>query len=201
MDKPRNYDYIKPFGEFEPLKPGGHVCRIMKVEEALSKSGREMIIVYLDIAEGEQKNYYKNMYESDKRENKKWGCAVYQLVYDQNGDAGRGFKTFNTSVEESNPGFSIMWGTQYCESLKGKFIGGIFGREQYKKQNGELAWNVKCFGFRSAETIKKGVSVPEDRLYKENSERSGMSSMYGENKINGGYYNAADITEEDDLPF
>lgn len=194
MDKPRNYDIVTALGEFKPLKPGGYICRIEKVIETLSKSGKEMIVIYLDIAAGEQKDYFKKQYENDKRDNRKWGCIVYQLVHDSYGDTNRGFKTFNTSVEESNPGFKIIWGGQYCESLKNKLIGGVFGREQYKKQNGELAWNVKCFNFRSVETIKEGVAVPEDRLYKENFE----NRIYGMNKPVRYIVESAD---DDDLPF
>lgn len=198
MDKPRNYDDVKAFGEFEPLELGGHICRIMKVEERLSKSGKEMIVIYLDIAEGRQRDYFKNLYENDQREKKKWGCVVYQLVHDKKGDANRGFKTFNTAVEESNEGFKIIWGNGYSESLRGKLIGGVFGREQYKKQNEELAWTIKCFNFRSVKTIKAGVSIPEDKLYKEDSE--GISNTNNTGNQNAGFYSVEDTTD-DDLPF
>ena len=189
MDKPRNYDAVTPYGEFEPLELGGHICEIVRVEEVISRTGKEMINIYLDIAEGKQRGYYREQYENDTREPKKWGCIVYQLVHDLNGDTHRGFKTFNTAVEDSNEGFQILWGTGYCNSLKGKLIGGVFGREQYKKQDGELAWAVKCFNFRSIETIKKGVFVPKDRPFKE------------ENSNNKNVYYKEEAVEDDDLPF
>lgn len=190
MDKPRNYDAVMPYGEFEPLELGGHICEIVKVDEVISRTGKEMINVYLDIAEGKQRGYYREQYENDTREPKKWGCIVYQLVHDLNGDTHRGFKTFNTAVEESNDGFQIPWGTGYCNSLKGKLIGGVFGREQYKKQDGELAWAVKCFNFRSIEAIKKGVPVPKDRTFKEENNNKNPNIYYKEETVN-----------DDDLPF
>ena len=190
MDKPRNYDIVTPYGGFEPLELGGHICKIVSVEEKLSKSGKEMLVIYIDIAEGKQRGYYRELYENDQRENKKWGCIVYQLVHDSNGDTHRGFKTFNTAVEESNEGFKIPWGYSYCNSLKNKLIGGVFGREQYKKQNGELAWAIKCFNFRSVETIKKGVSIPNDRPFKEENGNKNQNTCYKEEDV-----------DDDDLPF
>ena len=38
MIKPNNYDNTAAFGE--ELELGGHVCKIMKVEETVSKSGK-----------------------------------------------------------------------------------------------------------------------------------------------------------------
>ena len=56
MIKPNNYENISIFGE--ELELGGHVCKIMKVEETKSKSGRDMIVISLDIAEGKQKRSF-----------------------------------------------------------------------------------------------------------------------------------------------
>jgi hypothetical protein len=166
MLKPNDYDQTQAFAEYEPLEKGGHICRIMKVEETESKTFKPMLKIYLDIAEGRQAGYYKKQYEDDARENKKWGCIVYQLMEDDNGGMSRGFKTFATSVEESNPGFSIQWSDNkevFENCFKGKLIGGVFRNEQYEKQDGRLGWIVKCCAFRSIETIKRGVRVPEDK--------------------------------------
>lgn len=193
MNEPRNYKNVQAYGEFEPLELGGHICRIMKVEEMLSKSGKEMIKISLDIAEGKQSKYFLNLYNNDTRENKKWGCVVYQLVHDNEGNAHRGFKTFNTAVEESNEGYKTIWGSGYCKALKGKLIGGIFGREQYQKQNGDLAWAIKCFSFRSIETIRNGVAIPKDRFFKGHQQNNNKNTPEG-------YYSVEDAND-DDLPF
>ena len=189
VNKPNNYDTTQVYGEFEPLELGGHICKIIKVEEVKARTNKDMIAIYLDIAQGRQKDYYSKMYKGNTREQKKWGCIVYQLLEDGDGNTNRGFKTFTTAVEKSNSGFQIVWGEMFCESLKGKLIGGVFGREQYKKQNGELAWATKCFSFRTTEAIINGVDIPKDREYKE--------------KTNAGnnYYAAESAEDDDDLPF
>lgn len=46
-----------------------------------------MILIYLDTDKSDkQPSYFKQRYDNDTRQDKKWGCIVYQLVEDpQNG--------------------------------------------------------------------------------------------------------------------
>ncbi len=189
MLKPNNYEQTQAYGEFTPLEAGGYVCRIIKVEETKSKGGKPMVKIYLDIAEGERAGYYAARYDSDNRENKRWGCIVYQLVYDSNGDTSRGFKTFTTSVKDSNPGFEVAWSDNpavFEGCFKGKLIGGIFGREQYKGNDDKLKWATKCRSFRSVDAIRAGVQAPEDKCL-DNFTAAGFEPLGG--------------VSEDDLPF
>ena len=188
MIKPNNYDNTAAFGE--ELELGGHVCKIMKVEETVSKSGKDMIVISLDIAEGEQAGYYAEKYRSDTRQEKKWGCIVYQLVHDADGNTNRGLKTFHTAVEESNPGFQVAWGNDYSACFAGKLIGGVFGREEYIKQNGQPGFATKCRYFRSVDTIRKGIKVPEDKLL----------DAAQKPRTNAGFADVSIIIDED-LPF
>jgi hypothetical protein len=194
MNKPKGYDEAQAYGDYTPLELGGHICKIMSVEEMKSRTGKDMLKISLDIAEGPQKDFYAQQYRNSTFEDKRWGCIVYQLVYDNDGNTNKGLKTFLTSVEESNAGYKVAWGESFCKSLKGKLIGGVFGREQYENRNGELKWSTKCVQFRSVETIKKGVNVPEDKYLKDH-ESSGHQSA----PTNNGDF--AEITGESDLPF
>lgn len=193
MQKPNGYDEAQVYGDFTPLELGGHICKIMSVEEMTSRSGKEMLKISLDIAEGPQKDYYSEQYRNSTFENKKWGCIVYQLTCNDEGNTSKGLKTFLTSVEESNTGYKVIWGDKFCQSLKGKLVGGVFGREQYKNRNGEFKWSTKCSQFRSIETIKKGVEVPKDKFLKGNTNQEGSSSDNSDFVEIGG--------EDSDLPF
>lgn len=164
MEMPKNYNDTKEYGEFTPLALGGHICKITGVKEQTSKNGKEMIAIGLDIAEGVQKDYYKQQFDADTRAEKKWGCVVYTLVLDNEGVTNRAFKSFITAVENSNNGFKIVWGENFCKSLQGKLIGGVFGREEYMNGKGEKKFTTKCVQFRSTDAIKKGVDVPADKL-------------------------------------
>ena len=197
MKQPKNYNNTQGYDEFEALQLGGHICKIMNVKEEKSKAGNDKIVISLDIAEGDQKGYYTEQYKKDLRpiDQKKWGCVVHQLIEDKDGNTNRGFKTFINSVQKSNKGFDEknIWDENFCEYFKDKLVGGVFGREQYRNQNGELKWSTKCIAFRDIETIKKGVDIPEDRYL--NDSQPGKASMFE------GFESLQPAPDEDDLPF
>ena len=70
----------------------------------------------------------------------------------------------------------------------GKLFGGVFGREQYKGQDGKLKFATKCRSIRPVDKIREGVEVPADKLLPEEN--------------NNNFSNPNDYTNtEDDLPF
>lgn len=190
MHKPPYFDETQGFGEFERLELGGHICKILRVEESQSRAGRDMVNIYLDIAEGDQKGYFMRSFENDTRENKKYGCIVYQVVVDDQGNTSKGFKTFVDAVEKSNPGFDkdAIWNDDFAGYFKNKLIGGVFGREQYINRQGEPRWATKCVQFRDVETVRKGVDVPEDKY------------LTGQN-AKPGVHDFSVVDSGDDLPF
>lgn len=197
MKKPTNYETTEIAGEFTPLKPGGHICKIMQVKETKSRnSNLDMLEISLDIAEGEQKDYYAKAYRSDNRTDKKWGCVVYMVV-DESTDYGvKNLKTFTTSVEKSNNGFQVAWGDNFAKCFANKLVGGVFGREQYLNNNNEPKWSTKCKWFRSIDSIKAGVDVPEDKFLTEGQGQTSQNQgqlNYG----NDGFTTA----ENEELPF
>lgn len=167
MIKPNNFDNVQGFTGFETLEAGGHICRIMKVEETKTRNGKDMIVVYLDTDKmDKQPEFFSKQFKSNTKEDKKWSnnAICRQLVLDADGFTNRGFKSFIDCVEESNPGFKVQWGDAFCECLKGKLVGGVFGREEYLNSVGESKFAVKFQNFRTVEMIKKGVPVPKDKL-------------------------------------
>lgn len=168
MIKPKNWENTSAYGDFEPLEPGGHVCRIIKVEETKSRAGKDMIVIYVDIAEGEQTGYFRKQFDENNAADRKWpnGGTYYQLLEDADGNTNRGFKTVIESVKKSNSDFNedAIWNENFCEYFKGKYVGCVFGREQYLNRENKLKFATKIFNFRDVETIRKGVDVPEDKL-------------------------------------
>lgn len=195
MEKPNNFDNTKAYGDYEPLKPGGHLCVIKKVEETTSKNGNPMIMVYLDTDKRDtQPGFYSGQWNNDSRpvDERRWGCIVYQVTTDKSGDCSRGFKGFITAVQESNPGFVLQWGARFCDSFKGLKIGGVFRREEYRNFSGEYRWSVKCYQFRSTQAIEKGVPVPEDKPLDMNKQ---------ENRPFVATAAFSELDNDDDLPF
>lgn len=179
MQMPSNYAEAQVRGEFTPLEIGGHICKIMQVTEMQSKNGLQMLKISLDTDQSDrQPLYYSTQYRNDTREDKKWGCDMY-IVTDQSTDYGtKNLKTFNVAVEESNPGYSTVWGDGYANALNGKKVGVVFGREQYLNAKNELKWSVKGKYFRKVDGVLD-ANVPEDKYLSGNSQPQAQASADG----------------------
>ena len=124
MEKIQGYDEAQAItGEYERLEAGGYICRIINAKEEKSKSGKRMLVIALDIAEGEKKDYFKKRFDEDNRAEKKWPAgAIYRQMLE--GEKAAGFlKGLMTSLEASNEGFKWDWNEKKLRDLK---CGAIF---------------------------------------------------------------------------
>ena len=71
MEKIEGYETAQALtGEFERLKPGGYICKIIAAKEEKSKnSGNRMLTLAIDIDEGENKGFFMYSFEELKKEN------------------------------------------------------------------------------------------------------------------------------------
>ena len=192
MQKPNNYDNVSAPGEFTPIELGGHKLKIMQVEELINRAGKPMIKISFDTApDDKQPNYYSDQYKSDTREQKKWSGVSWLNVLDQDGNTAKSFKGFCTSIEESNPGFTMVWGDGFANALKNKLIGGVFGEEEYQNDNGDIKTARKLRFWRSVDGALK-ADVPEKKCLQG---AQGRPSPVDAN----GFVNIPD--ELDELPF
>lgn len=186
MNKPNGFETVAASLSIDPLELGGHVCVIKGVEEAKSKTGKDMLKVALDIGgDDPQAGYYSERFKNDTRENKKWPCIAYVVTTDNTGNCSRGLAQFVTSVEESNSGFRFPWDN--LQLLKGKRIGGVFGQEEYMGTDGKKHKATKLFWFRSADKVKE-AAVPKLKELKAATSSPAKTSSW------------ADISA-DDIPF
>ena len=180
MQMPNNYKETQAAGEFTPIALGGHYLVIKQVEELSDKNGNPMIKVSYDTADNDsQPHYFANQFRNDIRPDKKWPSngVTWINVNDQDGKCSRSFKGFTTSVEKSNPGFTIVWGDQFSPSLKNKLIGGIF-REELGFYNGKETHQRKIAWFCSNEKVAD-ASIPdtyETREHKSWKESGGLTT-------------------------
>ena len=177
------YDDIEIFEGGKALEVGGYILKIMnaKVEEYATCS---ILKVAFDIAEGEFKDHFKERFERDKKQNAnaKWKGVFDVFIPKDDGTeldnyTKQNFKRFITSVEKSNNGFKWDWDET---KLKGKLFGGIFGREQFETDKGELKFAVKCRWCNSVETIKNGdFKIPDDKLIKRDNNSTSDMDLSG----------------------
>ena len=131
------------FEQKERLKLGGHICKILEtgIEAVTSKKDGKVYNILkmkFDIeAPDEQAGFYQRKFVEDAKTdalNAKWK-GYYRLTIPENSSEDfvkKNWKTFLTSVEESNPGVNINGTAGFDENiLVGKVFGGIFGLEEF----------------------------------------------------------------------
>lgn len=191
MRKPSDWENTKGVGQsFKRLPVGGYVCKVMKANEN-SVKGKEVLEVYFDIAEGDYAGFYKESYDSDTRKEKKWNGLYTVFLKKKDGSTNPFFKSFITSIEESN-GIQFNWNV---DQLKGLLFGGVFYGREYTKNDGSVGKIVEVHHAQSVDSIRKGdYTVPE-------LEQAKASASTPKETAPDGFYPVIDDEVEDDLPF
>lgn len=191
MNKIPGYDESPAYtGEGQALPAGKYICEIKgaKVVKS-SSSGMEQLVLQLDIAEGDYKNYYSDMYSADLERNgttAKWrNGGLFRQGWE--GKSLPYFHGLMTCIEKSNDGYKWDWDEK---TLKGKKIGVLFGREQFLL-NGQKRWATKAVAVRSIEGLEKS-EIPKDKLLDGSSASPGFDTSG---------FSDLDTSDEDDLPF
>lgn len=180
MQKPNNYDNTQASGDFTPVTPGGHHLIIKKVEESKTKTGKPMIIVAFDMADGDsQPKYFTTMFANDIRPDKKWPRSGRQYIVteDNDGNCSRSFKTFINCVERSNNGFQTTWGDAFASQFKNKRIGGVFGLVE-NEYNGKVTKRCELRWFCD-DSKADSASVPDPKLLPNTNKTVGVPDVNG----------------------
>ena len=193
MQKPNDYDKAQRGGEFKRLPASAYLCKIIRAEESTSKAGKPMLKVAIDIASGEFEGYFRKA---------TWPCVCYVVQTTDQGNTSGAFKNFVECVRESNKGWEPAWGEQFCDKLRGKQLGVVFGEEEYLNREGQLRVSVKPdYGhFINLEDYNNGnYTIPERKLYEGNSftAADARNPVPYDDDIPEGFA----TIDEDDLPF
>lgn len=160
MEKLQGYDEAQAItGEYEKLEAGGYICKIINAKEEISKSGKKMLVIALDIAEGDKKDFFRNRFIENSNPEKKWPAGgIYRQMLE--GEKSAGFlKGLMTSLEASNEGFKWNWDEKKLKDLK---CGAIFGEEEYRKLDGSVGTSTKVKFIRTTKSIQEGnFKIPE----------------------------------------
>lgn len=165
-------------GAFKGLPAGVYKCVVKQASVKLSKKGQEMLVLCLDIAEGEYAHHFTDLFAkrheeaSQKGEQAKWPnqAVYYQLTQ---GDFLPRFKFCIDCFEESNPGFTFSGDEK---SLMNKVVAVVFREEEYRSQrDGQVRTSVKCDRIvplsKMADTKVPGVK----KLKEDNEQRPKLS--------------------------
>ena len=161
------YDKSKRRKGFEQLPKGAYVIKILAAREEQNKNsaGRHLAIVF-DIAEGEYKGFYENLYKSRINEDKGWSPDGMTCVNIPDDDSPAyvwtNWNSFFSDLEDSNNGFVFSGDVG---TLKGKVIGGKFAIEQ-SEFNGNVYDHTKFKWSCVADDVRNGRpgKMPKDKL-------------------------------------
>ena len=155
MQRPNDWDQVRAYEERRRLPAGGYICEVKNVKETKSKTGKDMIVVAFDIAEGEYKGFFMDEYTNDKQYNKEaeWPFAgkKWILTQDGEGNTNRMLKGFVGAAEAEN--VQVQWGDNFCRSLQGAMVGVVFGEEEQEYRDVTFWRTVPKF-FVSCEDIR-----------------------------------------------
>lgn len=189
----------KEFGEVERLELGGHEIVIMDAREYKSDfSGNTSLRVSIDIAGNDkQKGFFKKQFDENPNADKKWsnGATKYLSLKDEQIAYLKGFIT---ALEKSNANFKFNKNGTW-EQLKGLKLAGVFGLEEYEKEDGTIGTATKLVQFRSLDKLKE-IKIPKVKLI------NGELIDYEEYKNKPQHNNVNDVfsssvVETTDLPF
>ena len=169
MNSFENWNEIKPIiGGGNPILPAGaYVCVVKNVMLGSSKAGDEMLTLAIDIADGDYKDHFKQMFERKKqfKSDAKWPCQYYQLTRKDEQTRGR-FKGLITVFEKDNPAFRWAWEES---ALKGLRCGCIFREEEYIGTDSQVHTTTRCYALIPTEELadavipeKKCIAAPQD---------------------------------------
>lgn len=181
-------------GEFESLALGGH--EIVIVDARLHTSditNNTSLRVCVDVAgNDEQKGFFKKQYDENTAQDKKWSNSAtkYLSLKKENLAYTKGFIT---SLEKSNNGFKFDMNKGW-EQLKKLKCAGVFGLEEYTKQDGTIGTATRLIQFRSLDKLNE-IKMPKVKLI----DGSYIDyDKYNKSGINKVEENFGDIVEIDD---
>lgn len=171
MKKPNNWDNVKAASERIKLPAGGYEAKIIgaKVVSYNGSNGAyERLEIAVDITAGEYKDYYKQDYDSNTRDDKKWrGVARFYVPTDDGSEKDEYTKSVlkgvTDAIEESNSGYHWDWDETKLKGLKV----GILVRDKEYEIDGRHGFAPEIFRFADIKRIKDGkFTAPKPKMLK-----------------------------------
>lgn len=196
MKKPSNWNDVKAAGERVKLPAGGYEAKIINakvVNYEGSNGSYERLEIAVDITAGEYKDYYKQDFDSNTRDDKKWrGVARFYVPTDDGSEKDEYTKSVLKSVtdalEDSNKGYHWDWDETKLKGLKV----GILVRDKEYEIDGKHGFSPEIFRFTDINRIKEGkFTVPKQKLLKGSSGTTAAASSGDDSAASG----------DDDYPF
>ena len=172
MKKFSGYDEAKEAAKNmggERLPVGAYVCEIKNVKYVTGENGNsDRIDILFDIADGNHKDFFKNQYDANTSEDKKWKGRKSIYVPKDDGSEKDGwtknsFAKWVNGFEDSNPGYKWDWKEDKWKGLK---VGIIFGETGTVIEGKEILYTEPRFAC-DIKKVKDG-SAPKAKFVAKN---------------------------------
>lgn len=183
------------------LPIGAYVCKIKNVRYINGENGySDAIEVLFDIVEGDQKDFFKNQYDANTSEDKKWKGR--KLIYVPKGDGSEkdgwtenSFAKWTNAFEDSNSGYKWDWDEG---KWKGLTVGIVFGETGTVLDDGkEITYTEPRFAC-SVDKVRTG-NAPAAKFVAKNGYTGNGSSNSSNNS--GNDFLSVNKNTEEDIPF
>ena len=128
MKRFNDYETTRSFSNAPKLPVGAYPIKIQKVRYEEGTNGTsDRIVVKFDISDGEFKDFYKQNYESQTGEDKKWK-GTFQIYCplddgsEKDGWTKSRFKTIMEDIEASNNGYAWNWDENSLEGRQVTYV-------------------------------------------------------------------------------
>ena len=164
MKLPNNYAEIPESTDIGARPaPGAYICKVVRVQDAISKSDRAMLIIDFDIDCGPFANFFANENDARSERNLDQRWLRFYQVYD--GKSVGLFKKLLKDFDRSNDSFSApeKGGVFDEQSLIGLRLGLLCDGEEYEYNNKIFMSLKPKYAFDTQQVIKGNVPQPRIR--------------------------------------
>jgi len=149
LKRPDDWDNIEGIevGNGAKLPPGPYACRITIAYAKSSQKGNPMLVLELDVDQGEYVSFFSNRGKS----------AVFRQLTE--GKSMPYFKGLIDAIEASNPGYKFDFDPK---SLINRRCCAVFGEEQFIGNDGGIAVATKIMYITTLQRLSEGdIQTPQ----------------------------------------
>ena len=179
----------------ERLPIGAYVCQVKNVQYVNGEKGySDRIDILFDITEGDHKDFFKNQYDSNTSEDKKWKGRKSIYVPKDDGSekdewTKNAFAKWINGFDDSNPGYK--WDC-HEDKWKGIYVGIVFGETGTKIEGKDILYTEPRFAC-DVKKVRDG-SYPKPKFVSKNG--------YGENSsVSSDGFMSIPQGAEEEIPF
>lgn len=203
MKKFNGYEEAKKSAQYAgstQIPVGAYVAKVINVRYDSFDWG-DVIVLAFDIAEGEQKDFFKKQFDANTSEDKKWKGTVRVNVPKDDGSESddwtkNSFARWTNSFEASNSDYAWDWDENKWKGLQ---IGLVFGQTGTVIDGKEVLY-TEVHGCCSVDEAKNGTFYKKLLELKTKNGYTGTQTTGAQGASSDGFMQIADGVEEE-LPF